>query len=65
MYEADTEHHVIELLIGELSKMEPKDDYYDAKVTVLCEVVKHHVDEEEKEIFETSARPRRAPSARR
>ncbi len=52
MDEADTEHHVIELLIGELSKMEPKDDYYDAKVTVLCEVVKHHVDEEEKEIFE-------------
>lgn len=52
MDEADTEHHVIEFLIAELSKMEPKDEYYDAKVTVLCEVVKHHVDEEEKEIFE-------------
>jgi hypothetical protein len=27
--------------------MDPDDDYYDAKVTVLSEMIKHHVKEEE------------------
>ena len=52
MDEADTEHHVVKFLLAELGEMSPADDHYDAKVTVLCELVKHHVDEEEKEIFE-------------
>jgi hemerythrin superfamily protein len=52
MDEADTEHHVVKFLLAELGDMKPSDDYYDSKVTVLCELVKHHVEEEEKEIFE-------------
>jgi hemerythrin superfamily protein len=52
MDEADTEHHVVKYLLAELSEMEPDDDHYDSKVTVLCELVNHHVQEEEKEIFE-------------
>jgi len=52
MDEADTEHHVVKFLLAELGEMSPKDDHYDSKVTVLCELVKHHVDEEEKEMFE-------------
>jgi hemerythrin superfamily protein len=52
MDEADTEHHVVKFLIAELENMEPSDSHYDSKVTVLCELVKHHVDEEETEIFE-------------
>ncbi len=52
MDEADTEHHVVKFLLAELGEMKPSDDYYDSKVTVLCELVKHHVEEEEKEIFE-------------
>ncbi len=52
MDEADTEHHVVKLLMAELAKMKPSDDYFDAKVTVLCEMVDHHVKEEEKEMFE-------------
>jgi len=52
MDEADTEHHVVKSLIAELSQMQPSDDHYESKVTVLCELVKHHVKEEEKEIFE-------------
>lgn len=52
MDEADTEHHVVKFLIAELRNMSPKDDHFDSKVTVLCELVKHHVEEEEKEMFE-------------
>ncbi|HEY9679309.1 MAG TPA: hemerythrin domain-containing protein [Drouetiella sp.] len=52
MDEADTEHHVVKFLLAELRGMEPTDDHYDAKVTVLCELVKHHVAEEEEDIFE-------------
>ncbi len=51
MDEADTEHHVIKLLMTELSEMKPSDDHYDSKVTVLCELVTHHVQEEEKDMF--------------
>lgn len=52
MDEADTEHHVVKFLLAELGGMKPSDDHYDSKVTVLCELVKHHVEEEEKELFE-------------
>ena len=51
MDEADTEHHMIKVLMAELSNAKASDDHYDAKVTVLCELVKHHVREEEKEMF--------------
>ncbi|HEY1266923.1 MAG TPA: hemerythrin domain-containing protein [Candidatus Binatia bacterium] len=49
--EAEEEHHVMELLIGELQKMKPSDERYDAKFTVLAESVKHHMEEEESEVF--------------
>jgi hypothetical protein len=52
MDEADTEHHMVKLLMAELAEMKPSDDHFDSKVTVLCELVKHHVQEEEKEMFE-------------
>src|SRR5262252_4787864 len=49
--EAREEHHVVKLLIGELKKMSANDDRYDAKYTVLAENVKHHIEEEESELF--------------
>jgi hemerythrin-like domain-containing protein len=49
--EAREEHHVVKLLIGELKKMSPGDERYDAKYTVLAESVKHHIEEEESELF--------------
>jgi len=49
--EAREEHHVVKLLIGELKKMNADDDRYDAKYTVLAESVKHHIEEEESELF--------------
>lgn len=49
--EAETEHRVVKFLMAELSKMEASDEKFDAKVTVLCELVSHHIAEEEKEMF--------------
>ncbi len=51
MDEALEEHHVVHGLIGELKKMKPGDDRYDAKFTVLAENVRHHIKEEESEMF--------------
>jgi hemerythrin-like domain-containing protein len=49
--EAEVEHASAKQLISELSSMQPEDELYDAKFTVLGEYVKHHIEEEEKEIF--------------
>lgn len=51
MDEADIEHHVAKGLMQELSTMKPADDHYDAKVIVLGEIIDHHVEEEENDIF--------------
>lgn len=45
------EHHVAELLLAELDHLSPDADRYDAKVTVLIENVRHHMEEEEEELF--------------
>ena len=49
--EAEVEHEGVKRLVAELEEMSPGDDLYDAKVTVLGEYVKHHVREEEDEMF--------------
>ena len=49
--EAWEEHHVVKLLAAELKKMRASDERYDAKFTVLAESVKHHIEEEEGELF--------------
>ena len=49
--EAAVEHTTVKYLIAELSDMRPSDALYDAHVKVLREYVKHHVEEEEGEIF--------------
>jgi len=46
--EAYVEHDGAKVLIAELTASEPDDEFYDAKVTVLSEMIKHHVKEEEK-----------------
>ena len=47
-HEAIVEHDGAKKLIAEIEAMGPDDDYYDAKVKVLSEMIKHHVNEEEK-----------------
>ena len=49
--EAWEEHHVVKLIAAELKKMRSSDERYDAKFTVLAESVKHHIEEEENELF--------------
>ena len=47
-HEAVVEHDGAKKLIEQIQGMSPEDDYFDAKVTVLSEMIKHHVKEEEK-----------------
>lgn len=49
--EAYEEHHVVKLVLAELPRVNPEDERFEAKMTVLSELIQHHVDEEEKEMF--------------
>lgn len=49
--EAEVEHMTFHVLIDQLKNMDPQDDRYSATFTVLGEYIKHHVKEEEGEIF--------------
>jgi len=45
--EAYVEHDGAKIMIGEIVSSSPDQPFYDAKVTVLSEEIKHHVKEEE------------------
>jgi hypothetical protein len=47
-HEAEVEHDGAKQLIAQIEGSSPQDDYFDAKVNVLSEMIKHHVREEEK-----------------
>jgi len=49
--EALEEHHVMKWTLSELDGMSPDLERFDAKFTVLMEMVRHHVEEEEGELF--------------
>ncbi|RZL03117.1 MAG: hemerythrin domain-containing protein [Rubrivivax sp.] len=49
--EAVVEHASAKDLISQIQDMEPSEDLYDAKVTVLGEYIDHHATEEEDELF--------------
>jgi hemerythrin superfamily protein len=49
--EAMEEHHVAKWTLDELDRMSPKDERFDAKMTVLSENIRHHVKEEETVFF--------------
>jgi len=49
--ESYEEHHVADLLVSEIAGMEPYEERFDAKMSVLIENVQHHMDEEEHEWF--------------
>jgi len=49
--EATVEHAGVKSLIAQLEGVDPDGEMYDAKVKVLSEYVKHHVKEEQNEMF--------------
>jgi short-subunit dehydrogenase len=49
--EAIEEHHVVKMVLKELSSFDGSEENVKAKVKVLSEMVQHHVEEEESEMF--------------
>jgi hemerythrin superfamily protein len=49
--EALEEHHVVKWTLSELESLPAEDERFVAKMTVLMESVRHHVKEEEKDLF--------------
>jgi hypothetical protein len=45
------EHHVVDLLMGELESMDVSDENWGAKAIVMKENIEHHIEEEEGEMF--------------
>ena len=46
-HEAEIEHEGAKNLIAQIEESSPDDEYFDARVTVLAELIRHHVNEEE------------------
>jgi hemerythrin superfamily protein len=49
--ESVEEHHVVVWMLSELAGLDPAVEVYDAKMRVLMENVRHHVEEEEQDWF--------------
>ena len=49
--EATVEHATLKNLIAQVEGAEPDGEMFDAKITVMSEYVKHHVKEEQNEMF--------------
>ena len=45
------EHHVVDLLMGELEALDVNDEAWGAKAKVMQENIEHHIEEEEGEMF--------------
>ena len=58
--EAFVEHDGAKVLINDIEAGAPSDEFYDAKVKVLCEEIEHHVEEEEKRVEGMFAQAREA-----
>ena len=58
--ESYVEHDGAKVLIAEIIKGGPSDEYYDSKVKVLQEEIEHHVEEEEKRLEGLFAQARKA-----
>ncbi len=45
------EHHVVDMVMAEIEGVEPSDETWMAKFTVMKENLEHHIEEEEGEMF--------------
>lgn len=53
--EAIEEHHVAEKAMNDLEQTKPSDERWQAKLTVLQEMIDHHIEEEESEVFDEAS----------
>ena len=60
LQEAYVEHDAAKVLIAEIEAGGPDDEFYDAKVKVLSEMIEHHVEEEEQRVEGMFAQARKA-----
>ncbi|MGH7659407.1 MAG: hemerythrin domain-containing protein [Vulcanimicrobiaceae bacterium] len=51
LLEALEEHGIVDRLVSELKSMNPSDERYEAKLMVVMESARHHIKEEEREMF--------------
>ena len=51
MLEGYEEHHVVDLLMSELERLDVTDETWGAKAIVMKENIEHHIEEEEGEMF--------------
>jgi len=58
--EGYVEHDAAKLMIAEIEAGEPSDEFYDAKMKVLCEEIEHHIEEEEKRMEGLFAQAKKA-----
>ena len=54
--EALEEHHVVDLVLAEAPDIDPEAETFAAKMTVLKELVQHHIEEEEEEMFKMASK---------
>jgi hemerythrin-like domain-containing protein len=48
------EHDVVNSILSELASLPPDDETWGAKAKVMTENLRHHIEEEEKEMFPTA-----------
>jgi cystathionine beta-lyase/cystathionine gamma-synthase len=48
------EHHVVDLIMGELKSTREDDERWGAKFSVMKENIEHHIEEEEEDMFKTA-----------
>jgi hemerythrin-like domain-containing protein len=54
--EAYEEHHVAKNVLKEFGKLSVEDEHWMPKIKVLKEIITHHIEEEEKEIFKVASK---------
>src|SRR2546423_850867 len=54
--EAEEEHNIVDWIIAQMKKLKSDDEHYEAKFSTLKENVKHHIQEEEREMFPEAER---------
>lgn len=50
------EHHVVDMLVREAERLNPLDEDFTAKLTVISELLDHHIAEEENDLFKKAAK---------